>query len=117
MIDIGRACARFWNLEDRVRLDAIRFQAYTPTKQYSVVFAFAAHRTDDKELRLAFDTHMNKLHGFVAEGGLLIFESHCEDVGKPEFYEGMERQRHLFSWDGSKVMFERERELFVMRRR
>jgi SAM-dependent methyltransferase len=117
MINIGRHCAEFLQVGDRVRLEAARFEDFKPANKYTAIFSFAVHWTDDEQHRPDFDQYLQRLHSLLADNGLLVFESHTLDVGKKEFYEKMERQRKFYSWDGSKLLDGNKRELFIMRKR
>lgn len=116
MIAIGKQVANFLGLAQRVKLSAARFQEFAPERQYTMIFSFAAHWTDDEQLRPDFDEHLRRLHGLLTEGGRVILESHTADVDNPAFYERMKRQRGLFSWTGSRRLANNRRELFVMRK-
>jgi SAM-dependent methyltransferase len=117
MIDIGRAAADFLNLKDRVRLEAGKFQELQSEERFSIVFSFATHWTDDGNYRVELDEHFGRIHGFLTDGGLLIFESHCADVGQPTFYAAMERARDLFDIGPAKPTDNGTRELYLMRKR
>lgn len=117
LINIGWSVSQFLGLSDRVTLYAKRFQDFSPNGRYSVIFSFACHNTDDEQHRPDFDQYMQRLHDLLIDGGIVVFESHTVEVGKPEFYERMERQRHLFRWDGSRRLDRATRELFILRKR
>lgn len=116
MINIGRHCAEFLRMQDRVRLLAQPFQDYRPESPYTVVLSFATHWTDDRNYRVRLQDHLLRIHGMMADGGLLIFESHSADVGNEEFYAALEEMRHHFSWNGCRSMARGTRELYLMRR-
>ncbi|GMV55115.1 MAG: hypothetical protein AMXMBFR6_09200 [Betaproteobacteria bacterium] len=116
MINIGRYCVEFLRLQERVRLLAQPFQSYKPDQPYTVVLSFATHWTDDGNYRVRLQDHLLRIHGLMAEGGLLIFESHSADVGNPEFYAALEGMRTHFSWDERRLMAKGTRELYLMRR-
>lgn len=117
MTNVGNLCADYWGLSHRVSMRAVRFQEFKPKKTYSVIFSFAVHWTDDKQHRPQFDGYMRRLWELLDDHGLLVFESHANDVGDEGFYARMEQQRSLFSWEGSRVLCDGMRELFIMRKR
>ena len=116
MIRIGLHCTEFLQLQDRVKLVAQPFQDYKPAQAYTVVLSFATHRTDDRNYRVRLQDHLLRIHGMMADGGLLVFESHSADVGNAEFYAALEEMRTHFSWEGRRLMAKGTRELYLMRR-
>jgi len=116
MIRIGEHCASFLRLQGRVNLIAQPFQDYTPEQRYTVVLSFATHWTDDRNYRVRLQDHLSRIHGMMAPGGLLIFESHSTDVGNPDFYAALEEMRTHFEWNGHRLMAKGTRELYLMRR-
>ena len=117
MISIGQRVAEFLGLSNKIHLSAKRFQDFEPNGKYSVIFSFASHWTDDEQLRPDFDEYMKKLHDLLSDNGLLVFESHTADINNIEFDKKMERQRNYFSWSGSKLLYNNQRELFIMRKK
>jgi SAM-dependent methyltransferase len=115
MIRIGQHCAEFLRLGERVRLMAEPFQDFRPERPYTVVLSFATHWTDDRNYRVRLQDHLRRVHGMMAAGGLLIFESHAADVGNPEFYAALEEMRGHFALDGRRMMANGTRELYLMR--
>ncbi len=117
MIDIGRECADFLGLSDKVVLEAKKFQEMEAGNAgpFSVVYSFATHWTDDGNYRVALTDHLKKIHSLMKPGGLLVFESHCADVGDATFYETMEDIRSHFTWDGKQLSDKGERELYLMK--
>lgn len=116
MIRIGLHCTEFLQLQDRVKLVAQPFQDYKPAQAYTVVLSFATHWTDDRNYRVRLQDHLLRIHGMMADGGLLVFESHSADVGNAEFYAALEEMRTHFSWEGRRLMAKGTRELYLMRR-
>jgi SAM-dependent methyltransferase len=116
MIAIGRRVADYLKVGGLVRLEALPFQEYAADRTFTVVFSCASHWTDDARHRPDFHAYLRRLHGLLAVGGRLIFESHTADVGNPEFHRKMEDQRGLFSWDGYRLLDNNTRELYVMTR-
>ncbi|MGE5477371.1 MAG: class I SAM-dependent methyltransferase [Bacteroidales bacterium] len=116
MIEIGQRCAEFLNLP-KVELVAGKFQEYQPEEKFSVVFSFATHWTDDQNYRVPLQTHLGAIHALLAPGGLLVFETHCGDVGNAAFREALESMRTHFEWDGFRLSDRNTRELYLMRRR
>jgi len=117
-IEIGHLAADFLGLGERVSLSARRFQDFESEPRFSVVFSFATHWTDDGNYRVDLREHLAKIHRVLRPGGLLVFESHCADVGDPEFYRALEAMRTHFTWDTKKASFDNgTRELYLMRRR
>lgn len=116
MIRIGQHCTEFLQLQDRVKLVAQPFQDYRPAQVYTVVLSFATHWTDDRNYRVRLQDHLLRIHGMMANGGLLVFESHSADVGNAEFYAALEEMRAHFSWEGRRLMAKGTRELYLMRR-
>ena len=93
MIRIGQHCTEFLQLQGRVKLVAQPFQDYRPAQVYTVVLSFATHWTDDRNYRVRLQDHLLRIHGMMANGGLLVFESHSADVGNAEFYAALEEMR------------------------
>lgn len=116
MIRIGQHCTEFLQLQDRVKLVAQPFQDYQPAQAYTVVLSFATHWTDDRNYRVRLQDHLLRIHGMMAAGGLLVFESHSADVGNAEFYAALEEMRTHFSWEDRRLMAKGTRELYLMRR-
>jgi SAM-dependent methyltransferase len=116
MIRIGEHCTDFLRLQERVKLVAQPFQDYKPAQAYTVVLSFATHWTDDRNYRVRLQDHLKRIHGMMADGGLLVFESHSADVGNAEFYAAIEDMRTHFSWEGRRLMAKGTRELYLMRR-
>jgi len=117
MIEIGKLCARFLRVDDRVSLAAMRFQDFSSTQKFSVVFSFATHWTDDGNYRVALTEHLARLNSFLQPGGLLVFESHCADVGSASFYAALEDVKPWFDWDGCLHSDNGRREVYLMRAR
>jgi len=117
MVEIGRVCADYLRLSDRVRLEAARIQDYKSDQPVSAVFSFATHWTDDGNYRVTIDEHMQRIHGMLKPGGLLVFESHCADVVNPVFHEKMESIRSLFDHDGGRKIENGTRLVYIMRRK
>lgn len=116
MVRIGEHCAEFLRLQDRVRLLALPYQDFKPERPYTVVLSFATHWTDDRNYRVRLQDHLLRIHGMLASGGLLIFESHSADVGNAEFYAALEEMRTRYAWEGRRMMDNGSRELYLMRR-
>lgn len=116
MIEIGRLCTDFLNLP-KVKLIAERFQDYQPDEKFTVVFSFATHWTDDANYRVPLQTHLVAIHKLLEDGGLLVFETHCADVGNAAFREALETMRDHFDWDGFTLSDNGTRELYLMRHR
>ncbi|WP_377845049.1 class I SAM-dependent methyltransferase [Bosea sp. UC22_33] len=117
MIEIGRLCADHLNVGSLVSLEAVRIQEYTAKEPFTVVLSFATHWTDDENYRVSIRDHMQRMHSYLAPGGLLLFETHAADPGQAEFYAAMETVRDLFSWDGVFKKTESGlREFYVMRK-
>jgi SAM-dependent methyltransferase len=117
MIEIGERCAQFLRVGDRVSLAAMRFQEFSSKQKFSVVFSFATHWTDDGNYRVALPEHLARLHSFLQPGGLLVFESHCADVGSESFYAALEAAKPWFDWDGCLHSDNGRREVYLMRAR
>lgn len=117
MINIGKHVAEFLGLTDKINLYAERFQDFQPAEKYNVIFSFASHWTDDEQLRPDFDEYMKQIHSLLASGGMLVFESHTADIDNPEFDRQMDRQREWFDWQGSKLLYNRRRGLYIMQRK
>ncbi|MFO1149363.1 MAG: class I SAM-dependent methyltransferase [Alsobacter sp.] len=117
MIEIGNLCARHLAVENLVTLQAVRIQDFKPVEPFTVVLSFATHWTDDQNYRVSIREHMERMHGYLANGGMLLFETHAADPGQPEFYASMEGVRDLFAWDGVYKKTESGlREFYVMRK-
>lgn len=118
MIEIGQLAAGHLRIADLVELRAGRLQDYEPGPVFDVVLSFATHWTDDNNYRVSIDDHMARMASYLKSGGVMIFETHCNDVGNAEFYAAMEGAKRLFAFDGRHKMTDSDtRELYVMRRR
>lgn len=117
MIDIGNACAKYLRLDDRVTLQPGRFQEFSPKGKFSVVFSFATHWTDDGNYRVSLQAHLQRIHSMMAPDGVLVFESHCADVGNDNFYRALDEVRPIFDIDVSKKIENDTRLVYLMRRR
>ena len=117
MINIGKHDAEFLGLADKINLYAERFQDFQPDGKYNAIFSFASHWTDDEQLRPDFDEYMKQIHSLLAPGGVLVFESHTADIDNPEFDKQMQRQHALYDWQGSKLLYNSRRELYIMRKK
>lgn len=117
MIEIGQLVARHLRVDDMVTLEAGRLQTFAPAEKFDVVMSFATHWTDDDNYRVTIDEHMMRMASYLRPGGTLVFETHCNDVGRPEFYEAMAEARALFAFDGLyKKTDAATRELYIMRK-
>ena len=116
MLNIGRHTAQYLGVADKIEWSDERFQDYSSAELFTVVFSFAAHWTDDEGYRVSLVTHLKRIHAMLAENGVLVFESHTADIGNEKFHRDMETMRPYFSWEGSKLLEDSTRELFVMRR-
>lgn len=117
MINIGKLVSEFLGLQRKINLYAERFQDFQPTGSYNVIFSFASHWTDDLQLRPDFDQHIKRIHSLLTPDGVLVFESHTADIDNPKFDRQMERQREWFDWQGSKLLYNRRRGLYIMRKK
>jgi SAM-dependent methyltransferase len=116
MTEIGMECAKFLKIADKVTLEGKRFQEIDGAGIYTVVYSFATHWTDDGEYRVGLKDHLMKIHTLLKPGGVLVFESHCADVGQDTFYATMEDMRSAFVWDGMQKTDNGLRELYIMRK-
>lgn len=117
MIDIGSACVKYLRLDDRVTLQAGRFQEFSSNEKFSVVLSFATHWTDDGNYRVSLPEHLRRIHSMMASDGLLVFESHCADVGNESFYKALKEVRSIFDIDAGKKIENGTRIVYLMRRR
>ncbi len=117
MVEIGGLCAQYLALDDKVRLEPVNIHDFTPIGPYSVVFSFATHWTDDDNYRVPLREHLERLHGYLDQGGLLIFESHANDVGDQEFYRTMDECGDLFDCELRKDTDHATRHLYHLRKR
>lgn len=117
MVAIGRLVAEHLRVSDLVNLHAGRLQDFHATDLYDVVMSFATHWTDDNNYRVSLDEHMSRMGSYLRPGGTLIFETHCNDVGKPEFYDALDGCRDRFTFDGLfKKVDSDTRELYILKR-
>ena len=116
MTEIGTECAKFLHIADRVMLEGKKFQDIDNAASYSVVYSFATHWTDDGNYRVGLKDHLMKIHGLLKPGGLLVFETHCSDVGDDAFYATMDDIRSAYSWSGMQKTDNGLRELYLMRK-
>ena len=116
MISIGNEVAAYLNLSDKVKLITGDFKEFKCAKIYSVIFSFATHWTDDKNYRVSLDEHFSKLHTLLQSNGLLVFESHYNDVGQESFYDSINRSSELFRIEEKKILENGCREFYYMRK-
>lgn len=116
MISIGKEVAAYLKLSDQVKLSTGDFNEFKCAKTYSVIFSFATHWTDDKNYRVSLDEHFYKLHTLLHSNGLLVFESHNNDVGQESFYDSINRSSGLFRIEERKILENGCRELYYMRK-
>jgi hypothetical protein len=116
MLNIGRHTAEYLGVDDKIEWSDERFQDYSSTELFTVVFSFAAHWTDDEGYRVSLVEHLKRIHSLLAKNCVLVFESHTADIGNEKFHQDMEVMRSYYSWDGSKLLEDSTRELFVMRK-
>lgn len=116
MIEIGDQCADYLRVSDRVKLSATRIQDFAGQADFTVVFSFATHWTDDENYRVPLREHFERCASYLAPGGLLIFETHAADVGNAQFYDAINTFSDMFSvedkWDTDKGT----RHLYLFRR-
>lgn len=116
MIRIGSACAKYLRLSDRVRLRASRIQDYVPDSQYTVLFSFATHWTDDENYRVPIREHFERCANYLEPGGLLVFETHAADVGNSDFYAAIDQISDLFGLVSKKDTDQGNRHLYLFTR-
>ncbi len=117
MIEIGSLAAEHLRVADLVDLKAGRLQDFSPGPVFDVVLSFATHWTDDNNYRVSLDDHMGRMASYLKSGGLLIFETHCNDVGNAEFYAALDAVRDRFSFEKLYKRTDSDtRELYVMKR-
>lgn len=117
MIEIGMAVARHLHVDELVQLDASNLKTFS-IPPVDCVLSFATHWTDDNNYRVGLGDHMKRMAGYLRPGGTLVFETHCADVGRSEFYAEMEQAKALFDFDGMHKRTDAgTRELYIMRKR
>lgn len=116
MIEIGNLCAEYLRVDDRVRLTAVRIQDFEAREQYSVLFSFATHWTDDENYRVPLREHFERCAAYLGVGGLLIFETHAADVGNEVFYESIKTFSDLFTIESRRDTDKGTRHLYLFRR-
>ena len=117
MVEVGGLCAEYLNLTDKVKLEAIDIHEFAESEAYSVVFSFATHWTDDENYQVPYRQHFEQLNGYLKTGGLLVFESHANDVGNKEFYTAIEQASDLFDCELRKDTDNSTRHLYHLRKR
>jgi SAM-dependent methyltransferase len=117
MIEIGNLCAGYLRVDDRVKLSAVRIQDFEARAQYSVLFSFATHWTDDENYRVPLREHFERCAAFLEAGGLLVFETHAADVGNNVFYDAIESFGDLFVKEAMRDTDRGTRHLYLFRRR
>lgn len=95
LVKIGRMVAE-WTDVKNVRFHAADFLAFQPDRIYHVVLSFANHFTDDGNMRPQLRPYLERLHGLLADRGLLLFESHSTDIADPAFHAVMDGLDGLF---------------------
>jgi SAM-dependent methyltransferase len=117
MVEIGRLVAEHLRVSDLVTLRAGRLQEFQPVDKFDVVLSFATHWTDDNNYRVSLDEHMDRMASYLRSKGTLVFETHCNDVGRDDFYRAMAAVRDRFEFDGCyKKTDAGTRELYIMRK-
>lgn len=116
MIEIGNLCAEYLRVDDRVKLTAARIQDYEARAQYSVLFSFATHWTDDENYRVPLREHFERCAAYLETGGLLVFETHAADVGNEVFYEAIKTFSDLFTIESKRDTDKGTRHLYLFRR-
>lgn len=116
MIQIGNLCADYLRISDRVKLSAVRIQDFAAQAQYSVLFSFATHWTDDENYRVPLREHFERCAAYLQPGGLLVFETHAADVGNPAFYEAIATFSDLFAVESKRDTDRGTRHLYLFRR-
>lgn len=117
MIEIGNLCARYLRVDDRVRMTASRIQDYAPQANFTVLFSFATHWTDDANYRVPLREHFERCAAYLVSGGRLLFETHAADVGNESFYEAMKTMGDLFVENERRDSDKGARHLYVLTRR
>jgi SAM-dependent methyltransferase len=113
MIEIGTACAEYLRVSDKVNLHASRIQDFVPEHQYTVLFSFATHWTDDKNYRVPLREHFERCANYLAPSGLLVFETHAADVGNAEFYSALEEMDDIFTLKSKRDTDQGTRHLYL----
>lgn len=116
MIEIGSLCADYLRIADRINLVAARIQDFEAGAQYSVLFSFATHWTDDENYRVPLREHFERCAAYLESGGLLVFESHAADVGNEIFYESLNAFGDLFTIESMRDTDRGARHLYLFRR-
>lgn len=116
MIEIGQLCANYLKISNRVSLLAARIQDYPSPAQFTVVFSFATHWTDDENYRVPLRQHFERCAGYLAQGGRLIFETHAADVGNEAFYKALKTFGDLFEVEDQWNTDNGTRHLYVFRK-
>lgn len=118
MIEIGERVADYLRVSDTISLHAGRLQDFAPMEPFDVVMSFATHWTDDNNYRVSIEDHMQKMAHYLKPQATLIFETHCNDVGKTDFYAAMDRVRgSIFEFEGFyKLTDSNTRELYIMKK-
>lgn len=117
MIEIGQNTANHLKIAHKTHLFAQNFHDFQPNTHYSGVFSCATHWTDDENYRVALEDHFRKIHSFLKPNGLLIFESHCNDVGQKTFYDSLENAKEFFDIQFLTHSDNNAREVYVMRKK
>jgi SAM-dependent methyltransferase len=116
MIQIGKLCADYLRVSDRVKLSAVRIQDFGAQAQYSALFSFATHWTDDENYRVPLREHFKRCAAYLQPGGLLVFETHAADVGNAAFYEAIATFSDLFTVESKRDTDRGTRHLYLFRR-
>ena len=118
MIEIGQLTSKFLKIDDITELNCQRIQDYHPDILFNVVFSFATHWTDDSNYRVGLRSHLERMVSYLEVGGVLLFESHCNDLESEEFYRVVEESKDIFDFDGCyKKTDSGSREFYVMKKR
>ncbi|RCK26735.1 hypothetical protein TH8_08485 [Thalassospira profundimaris] len=118
MIEIGQLTSEFLRIQDITELYCKKIQDYYPGILFNVVFSFATHWTDDQNYRVSLRSHLERMASYLEVGGVLLFESHCNDIGSEDFYKVVEGARDIFDFNGCyKKTDSGSREYYVMKKK
>lgn len=95
-VAIGRDVAAYLGVHN-VTFYNCDFLQFQPAKQYDLIMSFANHHTDDENMRPLLWEYFQRLHGMVKPGGILMFESHTNDIHSADFHATMEQLDDLFT--------------------
>ncbi|BBP43050.1 class I SAM-dependent methyltransferase [Thiosulfativibrio zosterae] len=101
--EIGRATANHLDLKNVEFLDK-DFQKFSSERRFDCVLSLSNHHTIDGGLNISFEQYINKIYNLMADGGILLFESHNVWVDDSDLAEKFKIASKYFELERSKMV-------------